>query len=65
MDHRARQLLEDTRKAIASTEEQIRRHPYLEVLETQRVKKGKLARAASRKPLASPPQAMQSSASTR
>ena len=40
--HRARQLLEDTRKAIATTEERIRRHPYLEALETKVVKKGKL-----------------------
>jgi pyrroloquinoline quinone (PQQ) biosynthesis protein C len=43
MAHRAQQLLEDTRKAIASTEERIRRHPYLAALETQGVKKGKLA----------------------
>jgi len=43
MAHRARRLLEDTRKAIASTEGRIRRHPYLEALEAQGVKKGKLA----------------------
>ena len=43
MAHRAQQLLEDTRKAIVSTEERIRRHPYLEALEAQGVKKGKLA----------------------
>lgn len=43
MAHRARQLLEDARKAIASTEERIRRHPYLEALEARGVKKGKLA----------------------
>jgi len=43
MAHRARQLLENTRKAIASTEDRIRRHPYLEALETKGVKKGKLA----------------------
>ena len=42
MAHRARQLLENTRKAIASTEERIRRHPYLEALEAHGVKKGKL-----------------------
>jgi pyrroloquinoline quinone (PQQ) biosynthesis protein C len=43
MAHRARQILEGARKAIASTEERIRRHPYLEALEAQRVEKGKLA----------------------
>ena len=43
MAHRGRQLLEGTRKAIASTEGQIRRHPYLKALEAQGVKKGKLA----------------------
>ncbi|MGZ8460053.1 MAG: thiaminase II/PqqC family protein [Candidatus Deferrimicrobiaceae bacterium] len=43
MAHQARQLLEDARKAIASTEERIRRHPYLEALEARGVKKGKLA----------------------
>ena len=43
MAHRGRQLLEDTRKAIASTERRIRHHPYLEALEAQGVKKGKLA----------------------
>ena len=43
MAHRARQLLEDARKTIASTEERIRRHPYLEALEARGVKKGKLA----------------------
>ena len=39
----ARQLLDDTRKAIASTEQRIRRHPYLEALEARMVEKGKLA----------------------
>jgi pyrroloquinoline quinone (PQQ) biosynthesis protein C len=39
----ARQLLDDTRKAIASTEQRIRRHPYLEALEARVVEKGKLA----------------------
>ncbi len=43
MAHRARQLLDDARKAIATTEERIRRHPYLEVLEARGVEKGKLA----------------------
>src|SRR3972149_11285229 len=43
MAHRARQLLDDARKAIASTEERIRRHPYLEALEARGVEKGKLA----------------------
>ncbi|MGZ9137825.1 MAG: thiaminase II/PqqC family protein, partial [Candidatus Deferrimicrobiaceae bacterium] len=43
MAHQARQLLEDARKAIASTEERIRRHPYLEALEARRVEKEKLA----------------------
>jgi thiaminase len=43
MAQRARQLMEDARKAIASTEKRIRRHPYLESLEAQGVKKGKLA----------------------
>jgi pyrroloquinoline quinone (PQQ) biosynthesis protein C len=35
--------LDDARKAIASTEERIRRHPYLEALEARGVEKGKLA----------------------
>jgi pyrroloquinoline quinone (PQQ) biosynthesis protein C len=43
MAHRARRLLDDARKAIASTEERIRRHPYLEALEARAVEKGKLA----------------------
>ncbi len=43
MAHRARQLLDDTRKAIASTEERIRHHPYLEALEARGVEKEKLA----------------------
>jgi len=43
MAHRARQLLDDARKAIAATEQRIRRHPYLEALETRGVEKGKLA----------------------
>ncbi|MGB6409763.1 MAG: hypothetical protein WBF16_01025, partial [Candidatus Deferrimicrobiaceae bacterium] len=43
MAHRTRQLLDDTRKAIASTEKRIRRHPYLESLEARGVEKGKLA----------------------
>lgn len=43
MANRARPLLDETRKAIASTEERIRRHPYLEALEARRVDKGKLA----------------------
>jgi len=43
MAHRAKQLLDEARKAIASTEERIRRHPYLEALEARGVKKGKLA----------------------
>jgi len=43
MAHRARRLLDDARKAIASTEERIRRHPYLEALEVRGVEKGKLA----------------------
>ena len=43
MAHRARQLLDNARKAIASTEERIRRHPYLEALEARGVEKGKLA----------------------
>ena len=42
MAHRARQLLDDARKAIASTEKRIRRHPYLDALEAREVKKGKL-----------------------
>ena len=40
---RARHLLDEARKAIASTEERIRCHPYLEALEARRVEKGKLA----------------------
>lgn len=43
MADRARRLLDDARKSIASTEKRIRRHPYLEALEAGRVKKGKLA----------------------
>jgi pyrroloquinoline quinone (PQQ) biosynthesis protein C len=43
MIHRARQLLDDARKALATTEERIRRHPYLEALEARGVEKGKLA----------------------
>lgn len=43
MVHRARQLLDETRQAIASTEERIRRHPYLEALEKRRVEKENLA----------------------
>jgi pyrroloquinoline quinone (PQQ) biosynthesis protein C len=43
MAHRARLLLDDTRKAIASTEERIRHHPYLDALEAREVEKGKLA----------------------
>jgi len=43
MAHRARQLLDDARKAIASTEKRIRRHPYLGALEARGVEKGKLA----------------------
>jgi pyrroloquinoline quinone (PQQ) biosynthesis protein C len=43
MAQRAQRLLRDARKAIASTEERIRRHPYLEALEAQRVEKGNLA----------------------
>lgn len=43
MVFRARHLLDEARKAIASTEERIRCHPYLEALEARRVEKGKLA----------------------
>jgi pyrroloquinoline quinone (PQQ) biosynthesis protein C len=43
MADRARQLLGEARKAMASTEKRIRRHPYLEALEAGRVEKGKLA----------------------
>jgi len=43
MTHRTRQLLDDIRKANASTEKRIRRHPYLESLEARGVEKGKLA----------------------
>jgi pyrroloquinoline quinone (PQQ) biosynthesis protein C len=43
MVQRARQLLHEAREAIASTEERIRRHPYLETLEARRLDKGKLA----------------------
>ena len=43
MVQRARRLLENARKAIASTEERITRHPYLEALEARGVEKGKLA----------------------
>jgi len=43
MAHRGRQLLEGTRKAIASTEGRIRHHPYLEALEVQGVTKEMLA----------------------
>jgi pyrroloquinoline quinone (PQQ) biosynthesis protein C len=43
MAQRARRLLDEARKAIATTEERILRHPYLEALEARRVDKGKLA----------------------
>jgi len=43
MAHRAKQILDEARKAIASTEERIRRHPFLEALEARRVEKKKLA----------------------
>jgi pyrroloquinoline quinone (PQQ) biosynthesis protein C len=43
MIQRARQLLDDARTAISSTEERIRLHPYVEALEKRRVGKGKLA----------------------
>jgi pyrroloquinoline quinone (PQQ) biosynthesis protein C len=46
MTQRARQLLEDSRKAILSTEERIRLHPYMEALEKRLVGKGKLAQFA-------------------
>lgn len=39
MAHQARKLLDDARKAIASTEERIRRHPFLEALEARGVEK--------------------------
>ncbi len=42
MHRGARQLLEETRRAIATTEERIRRHPYLEALEARRVDREKL-----------------------
>jgi pyrroloquinoline quinone (PQQ) biosynthesis protein C len=43
MADRANHLLDEARKAIASTEERIRRHPYLEALEARQVEKGKMA----------------------
>ena len=43
MGQRARRLLEEARKAIASTEVRIRRHPYVEALEARRLEKGALA----------------------
>ncbi|MEW6720568.1 MAG: hypothetical protein AB1346_08975 [Thermodesulfobacteriota bacterium] len=43
MSQRARQLVEDARKAISSVEERILLHPYLEALEKRRMGKGKLA----------------------
>jgi pyrroloquinoline quinone (PQQ) biosynthesis protein C len=43
MAYRARQLLDNARKAIAPTEERILSHPYFEALETRRIDKGKLA----------------------
>ncbi|HSL98607.1 MAG TPA: hypothetical protein VK944_00575 [Candidatus Limnocylindria bacterium] len=43
MAHQARRLLDEARKAIASTEERIRRHPYLEALEARGVEKKTLA----------------------
>lgn len=46
MSHRAKKVLDEARKAISSTEERIRRHPYLEALEARGVEKGNLARFA-------------------
>ena len=43
MTQRARQLIDNARKAIVSTEERIRLHPYLDALERRGVGKGKLA----------------------
>jgi pyrroloquinoline quinone (PQQ) biosynthesis protein C len=43
MTQRARQLVDDARKSIVSTEERIRLHPYLNALEKRGVGKGKLA----------------------
>jgi len=43
MSDRAKHLLEGARKAIAPTEERIRRHPYLDALEARRVAKTALA----------------------
>jgi len=47
MSGRARQLLREAREAIASTEERIRRHPYLDALEARRVEKAALAQFAA------------------
>ncbi len=43
MARRARRLVEAARKAIASTEKRIRRHPYVDALEARRIEKGTLA----------------------
>ncbi len=43
MAHRARQLLDEARKAIAATEKRIRRHPYVAALEARQVAKERLA----------------------
>ncbi len=43
----ARQLIAETRRGMASLEERIRRHPYLQALEARRVDRGKLAIFAS------------------
>ena len=46
MSERARQLIDEARKAIVSTEEQILLHPYLDALEKRGLGKGKLTMLA-------------------
>ncbi len=43
MAHQARQVIAETRQQIASLEERIRQHPYLQAVEARRVDRGGLA----------------------
>ncbi len=43
MSTRARQVLEEARRRIAPVDERIRRHPYLDVLESGKADRGRLA----------------------
>jgi thiaminase len=43
MAHQARQVIAEARQQIASLEDRIRRHPYLQALEARQVDRGRLA----------------------